>query len=84
VEVTLYRKEGCGLCDQAEQMLARIARGLPFTLIRVDIDSDPQLQRRYFLEIPVVEVAGSVIAQAPIDERGLEAELRERSSRGHA
>jgi hypothetical protein len=84
VEVTLYRKEGCGLCDQAEHMLARIARRLPLTLIRVDIDSDPQLQRRYFLEIPVVEVAGSVIAQAPINERGLEAELRERSSRGHA
>lgn len=67
-DVTLYRKAGCGLCDQAEVMLGRIGRKFPLTLRRIDIDADPELQARYFLEIPVVMVGGEVIARAPISE----------------
>jgi hypothetical protein len=46
----------------------------------VDIDSDETLQARYFLEIPVVAIGEDEIARAPISERALEAELRERAS----
>lgn len=75
--VTLYRKQGCGLCDQAEAALARISRRLPLTVTTVDIDSDEALQRRYFLEIPVITVAGEEIARAPISERTLRARLED-------
>ena len=54
LEVTLYGKAGCGLCDEAAAMLARIGRKLPLRVKTVDIDADPDLQARYFLEIPVV------------------------------
>ena len=77
LEVTLYRKAGCGLCDEAEAILARIARRLSLAVTEVDIDSDHDLQARYFLEIPVVAVNGQEIARAPIDERTLEGRLRE-------
>ena len=76
LDVTLYRKPGCGLCDQAEAMLQRISRKLALQVSLVDIDSDPALQARYFLEIPVVVVGGREVARAPISERPLEAELR--------
>ena len=69
--VTLYRKHGCGLCDQAELMLARISKKTPLRVTTVDIDSDEAIQRRYFLEIPVVAVAGDEVARAPISERAL-------------
>jgi glutaredoxin len=75
--VTLYRKQGCGLCDEAEAALARISRRLPLTVTTVDIDSDEELQRRYFLEIPVITVAGQEIARAPISERTLHARLED-------
>ncbi len=77
LEVTLYRKDECGLCHEAEAMLVRIARRVPLRIRLVDIDTDPSLQERYFLEIPVVACRGSEIARAPISERSLEAALRE-------
>lgn len=78
--VTLYRKQGCGLCDQAEAMLERIARKLPLVVTAVDIDSDSELQRRYFLEIPVIAVDAVEVARAPISERALAGALQDMAS----
>ena len=80
LEVTLYRKPGCGLCDEAERILARISRRIPLHVTVVDIDSDPDLQARYFLEIPVIAGGGHELARAPISERALEARLSEFAS----
>ena len=79
LEVTLYRKPGCGLCDEAEAMLARIASHIRLRITAIDIDSDPELQARYFLEIPVIAIGAEDIARAPLSERALEAELRQRA-----
>lgn len=70
--VTLFRRAGCGLCDEAEAMLAGIGKRIPMQVSLVDIDSDPDLEARYFLEIPVVQVDGVTLAQAPISGRKLE------------
>lgn len=78
--VTLYRRDGCGLCDRAQSELARIARRLPIRVVPVDIAADPALEARYFLEIPVIEAAGRIIARAPIAAPALEAALRELTS----
>ncbi len=80
--VTLYRKQGCGLCDQAESFLARISRTTPLAVTLVDIDRDEALQRRYFLEIPVVLVGGVEVARAPISERALGDVLAEMAGGG--
>lgn len=80
IQVTLYRKPGCGLCDGAERILLRISRRIPLHVTPVDIDSDPDLQARYFLEIPVIAAGGHELARAPISERTLEARLRELAS----
>lgn len=57
-------------------MLARIALKTPLALTTIDIDSDPVLQARYLLEIPVVTVDGTEVARAPISEAALRAALR--------
>lgn len=83
LEVTLLRKPGCGLCDEAEGMLRKLGRRIAVRVTLVDIDSDPELQARYFLEIPVVLVDGREIARAPIRETALEDALRDaREARG--
>ena len=60
--LTVYRREGCHLCDDARQILQvlleeRARRGEPVPRIReVDIDTDPALHDRYFLRIPVFAI----------------------------
>ena len=59
--VVLYSKPGCHLCDEARGLLD--GWGIAYEVI----DSDP----RYDLRVPVVEVDGRLVAEAPIDERAL-------------
>jgi glutaredoxin len=60
--LTVYRRDGCHLCDDARQILQnlleeRARRGEPIPRLReVDIDADPALHDRYFTRIPVFAV----------------------------
>jgi hypothetical protein len=61
-DLVLYSRPGCHLCDEARDLLHALLderwRGdLPTpTLIEIDIESDPELERRFFTTIPVVEL----------------------------
>jgi hypothetical protein len=60
--LTLYRRDGCHLCDEARQLLQvelenRGFRGETVPRLReVDIDADPELGARYQHRIPVLAV----------------------------
>lgn len=56
--VTLYRAEGCHLCESAERVVAGVRAEIPFELETVDISGDPELENRYRERIPVVAVDG--------------------------
>ena len=56
--VTLYRAEGCHLCEAAERVLAQVRAEAPFELREVDITGDPDLEDAYRERIPVVEIDG--------------------------
>ena len=56
--VTLYRAEGCHLCESAQRVLAEVRAEVPFELEEIDITGDPELERRYRERIPVVAVDG--------------------------
>lgn len=70
-DVVLYSRPGCHLCDDARRALetlqGELGGELAFELREVDIESDRGLERRFMLEIPVIEVDGEVVAQAPVD-----------------
>ncbi len=63
-EVVVYTREGCGLCVVAEQLVAREARG--HHVRHVDVDRDPQLQRRYGVRVPVVTVDDVEVAELQV------------------
>lgn len=46
----LYTRSGCHLCDQVAAMLEAIQA----SVTPVDIDSDPELEQKYGLLIPVL------------------------------
>jgi glutaredoxin len=72
--VTLYTRDGCHLCEDAERVLA--AHGIAF--VRVDIDSDDELFKRYLERIPVVAVDGEELADFEVDVVALRNKLRSR------
>lgn len=48
--LTLYSRDGCHLCEMAEDLLT--AQGVPYT--RVEISGDEDLERRYGWDVPVL------------------------------
>jgi membrane protein YdbS with pleckstrin-like domain len=65
--VKLYRGKDCHLCDVARGILLSLQRVIPFHLQQVQVEGDPELERRFLLEIPVVEVAGEVVSTGQVD-----------------
>ena len=61
-DLVLYGRPECGLCDEARDLLLalldeRARQSLPVpSLTEIDIESDADLERRYFASIPVVEL----------------------------
>jgi glutaredoxin len=61
-DLILYSRAGCHLCDEARDLLRglleeRARQGLTApNLSEIDIESDPDLERRFFTTIPVVEL----------------------------
>lgn len=58
VELRLYTRADCPLCDALKAELARARVHPPFRLVEVDIQGDPELVARHGDSIPVLEIAG--------------------------
>ena len=58
IELCLYGRRGCHLCDDLRQALLEFQPGdgisHGFRLREIDIDTDPELRARYGLLIPVL------------------------------
>jgi uncharacterized membrane protein len=74
INVTLYTRENCKLCDETKGHLESLQGKFPHRLAVVDIDADPMLQKEYADLIPVVEV-GPYKLRAPITKQALEMTL---------
>jgi hypothetical protein len=56
--VTLIRKPGCHLCDDAHVVIERVCGELGVPWEEKDITQDEELHRQYWEQIPVVLVDG--------------------------
>jgi glutaredoxin len=68
VEVILYTRPGCHLCDTAHEQLEQARRRWGFRLAEVEIDTDPELASRYGECVPVVTVNGKVRFRGRVNE----------------
>ena len=72
--LTVYRRPGCHLCDDAEMLLRdelamRARAGLRIAeVVRVDISVDPELEARFRRRIPVF-VVGDVESELVTSQR---------------
>jgi len=75
IEVILYSREDCHLCEQAKAELDALQAEISHHLTVVDVDSDPKLQKKYGVNVPVVS-AGPYHVSAPITRQDLIITLR--------
>lgn len=64
----MVHRQGCDLCDEMVAELENLGRRVrlpPITI--VDVDSDPELLRRYGLNVPVLLLDGTVVCRHRLD-----------------
>lgn len=57
-KVVIYSKPDCHLCEEAKVVIQSAGCSTQFTLEEVNIESDPELKRRYRYDIPVITING--------------------------
>lgn len=58
VEIVLYTRAACHLCDEMKAVIEAVASEYPLRLREIDIDGDPALRARYDTEVPVLLIGG--------------------------
>jgi len=83
IVLTVYSRPGCHLCDEMKAVVQRVVRTqqAPFQIEEIDISTDPELEARYGLEIPVLLVDGRKVAKYRIDEQALKRIVAEKAGR---
>jgi glutaredoxin len=67
LEVTLYTRPGCHLCEEAKSQIAPLLAEFGARLREVNIDADPELRERYNVDVPVIFLGHRKIAKHRID-----------------
>ena len=74
--VVVLTRQGCHLCEEAIAQVAAVCAEVGEAYGVVDIDSDPELQRRYTDQVPVTFVDGAQHDFWRVDRARLRAALR--------
>lgn len=80
LNVTLYTRKECKLCDEVKAHLDELQSQYPHRLTEIDIDTDSALRAKFGQTIPVVEV-GPFSLKAPITKQKLQMTLGAASDR---
>jgi glutaredoxin len=63
IRLTLMSRPGCHLCEEMRREVDGLLAGEPHEWEVVDVDTDPELARRYGDSIPVLFVNGHLFAK---------------------
>jgi len=58
VQVVIYSRPGCHLCDEAKAAILSAGCSDQFVLEEINIESDEELLRKYKYDIPVIAIDG--------------------------
>jgi glutaredoxin len=81
IAITLYSRPGCHLCGEMKATVDRVVKSMstPITVEEIDISSDPDLESRYGVEIPVLLVNGKKAAKYRVREDELQRLLTDKA-----
>jgi Glutaredoxin-like domain (DUF836) len=69
--ITLIGRPGCHLCDDAREVVRRVAHDTGAGWVEVSVDDDPRLLAAYSEQVPVVLVDGAQHDFWRVDEQRL-------------
>jgi glutaredoxin len=69
IEVVVYSKPGCCLCDEVKEKLEMLKASYTFNLREVNILEDPEVYQKFKEEIPVVFINGKKAFKYYLDEK---------------
>jgi len=67
LDLTLYTRPGCHLCEEAKTQMAPLVREFGASFREVNIDRDPELRDRYAYDVPVLFLGARKIAKHRVD-----------------
>ena len=76
MQVVLYTRGGCHLCDEARAVVLAERERTAFEFVEVDVDSSDALVAEYGVRIPVVVVDGEEAFEYTVDGEALAAIVR--------
>ncbi len=71
MELTLYTRADCHLCEEAKATLQPLLAEFGISLREVDVDTDPELRTRFGEEVPVLLLNGRKVAKYRVDVKRL-------------
>jgi glutaredoxin len=77
LDVTLYTRPGCHLCEEAKAAIAPLLREFGAVLLEVNVDDDPVLKERYGWDVPVVFIGQKKAAKHRVDLEQFRRQLRD-------
>jgi glutaredoxin len=77
LEVTLYTRPGCHLCEDAKTVMLPLLNEFGAALREVNIDEDKQLTEIYGLDLPVIFIGPHKAAKHHVDPRQFRRQLEE-------
>lgn len=77
LEVTLYTRPGCHLCEEAKAAIKPMLAEFGAELREVNIEGDAVLEERYGRDIPVVFVGSRKAAKHRVEREQFRRQLRE-------
>jgi len=54
IEVSVYSRSNCHLCEVALEVISEIRKELDFTITKILIDGNAELEERYGEQVPVI------------------------------
>ena len=76
IQVDIYSRPGCHLCDEAKEVIERVQRRIAFDLKVTNIETDQDLEKQYGEQIPVVFVNGAKVFKYHVDEAEFEKKVK--------
>ncbi|MBV7338737.1 glutaredoxin family protein [Chloroflexi bacterium TSY] len=67
MQLTLYSKPGCHLCDDLKADLAELQSKVGFALIEYNIEENAEMFERFRYLIPVLDIENGPLLYAPIN-----------------
>ena len=67
LDVTLYTRPSCHLCEQAKAQIAPLVKKAGARLREVNVDADPVLRSRYDYDVPVIFLGTRKVAKHRVD-----------------